>query len=995
MPSPDTNLPAGSEGSVTLPLRYRVPNPPPHFTGRGALLEELGVALGRGPLTLVVGPPGIGKTALVSQLLAAQFPEQLERSVYVPVRRSTPPEDIRIEIGRALFRTRNLGEAQWRSAVSDIEALSAVSLDLAETADWWVVIDDAQLAEPSSTRELASLVRRYARRSKWVLVSSRKDVGSELSSDVVDVGAMSAVELRKVAAEQASDTARPRLDELVASAAGSPWKLIQQLAAARAGVEIGGSSVLEGLPTTTVTFLKLLAIVGEAVPKRVVTAVAELPAADVLAELERRGLVEVSPAELSQDEPRFRLHEMVREGLEREGRLDQLQELHARAAGAFAQLDDPDAHLTALRLYARAGRDDALLQLLDARGQGLLDRGYGRALWQLVQAAGASTGPFARWRLLAAVEAGSAADLATLEPPPNPSAAEQLLWGRVLFNRGRIDDALEVGHQLQQSLDSQGTEESRAEAEYLVACCHANVSRWEEAVRALDGKAPAKELSASERVKRDLLALRCLTLAGHSQRALERLELVQAHFPELEPATRKQVGYSLAVALYELGRGGEGAKLLDSLGPGDHPPLYSEQGRYALFQRATLAHLRGDVDESRELLATLWPFVGSISMLRPHVLLLEARLRYYAGELEGLENTLGDVIDHARRIGSSNLECMAENYRLLLDIDAGRHERAASRTCPAADTQGLNAQIFSLRQARATLRAGSAVAANLDAVAAADFPKLALIAEEVRAEASLVAGDAAAALAKVEEVLQLAERSGMGLAQSSLRTLRCEALVCLGRRAELEQEALLLRDDGESTASPRTLLAADFYLALARTGSPDMSALASVAAGLSIAPPVARRARALFNLPCPIDAVDQVVVDGARRFQPWSEVELVRGPAVTQASDVDWQRTWGLVGPDQRVWLPQQRSVDLSRRDLLWRLLCVVADHGGEAHKEQLVVEAWGEREYHPLRHDNRLQAAVRKLRRAIEDDPSSPTRFVTREDGYALGDPMFRWRGV
>ena len=45
----------------------------------------------------------------------------------------------------------------------------------------------------------------------------------------------------------------------------------------------------------------------------------------------------------------------------------------------------------------------------------------------------------------------------------------------------------------------------------------------------------------------------------------------------------------------------------------------------------------------------------------------------------------------------------------------------------------------------------------------------------------------------------------------------------------------------------------------------------------------------------------------------------------------------------------------------------------------------WKERAYHPLRHDNRLQAAVRKLRVQIEDDPAHPARFVTTADGYAL----------
>jgi hypothetical protein len=50
------------------------------------------------------------------------------------------------------------------------------------------------------------------------------------------------------------------------------------------------------------------------------------------------------------------------------------------------------------------------------------------------------------------------------------------------------------------------------------------------------------------------------------------------------------------------------------------------------------------------------------------------------------------------------------------------------------------------------------------------------------------------------------------------------------------------------------------------------------------------------------------------------------------------------------------------------------------------VAEVWSERDYHPLRHDNRLQVAVRALRALVEDDPRRPARVLTTADGYALG---------
>ncbi len=48
--------------------------------------------------------------------------------------------------------------------------------------------------------------------------------------------------------------------------------------------------------------------------------------------------------------------------------------------------------------------------------------------------------------------------------------------------------------------------------------------------------------------------------------------------------------------------------------------------------------------------------------------------------------------------------------------------------------------------------------------------------------------------------------------------------------------------------------------------------------------------------------------------------------------------------------------------------------------------------EYHPLRHDNRLRVAVRKLRRRVEPLLDRPL-LDTLQDGYALTVPLV-WLG-
>jgi DNA-binding winged helix-turn-helix (wHTH) protein len=74
---------------------------------------------------------------------------------------------------------------------------------------------------------------------------------------------------------------------------------------------------------------------------------------------------------------------------------------------------------------------------------------------------------------------------------------------------------------------------------------------------------------------------------------------------------------------------------------------------------------------------------------------------------------------------------------------------------------------------------------------------------------------------------------------------------------------------------------------------------------------------------------------------------------------------------------------------VLFRLLAALAERGGSATKEDLVREVWNEREYHPLRHDPKLQTAVRKLRVLVERDAAAPEIVLTWEEGYGLKLPV------
>ncbi|HEY2517146.1 MAG TPA: helix-turn-helix domain-containing protein, partial [Polyangiaceae bacterium] len=160
--------------------------------------------------------------------------------------------------------------------------------------------------------------------------------------------------------------------------------------------------------------------------------------------------------------------------------------------------------------------------------------------------------------------------------------------------------------------------------------------------------------------------------------------------------------------------------------------------------------------------------------------------------------------------------------------------------------------------------------------------------------------------------------------------------------------------------------------------------LDALASRLDVAPAAARRARALLGAAAPLDAIDERVLAAIRARAPHLSA---RRFGKSLGVGAPWLAGWGLDGLRRTVWLPGGREIDLQARAQFWRLLCAVAESGGEASKERLATVVWETRDYHPLRDDKRMQVAVRKLRLLLEDNPSAPSRFVTTRDGYAFGD--------
>lgn len=979
-----------------IPLRHRVPNAPLVFAGRDVELRRLQQRLTAHPLTLLLGAPGMGKTALAARALGEAIPTR-GPALYVPVPATRPPEDIRLSLGSAFFRVGILDEQTWRSALNDLDAVSAVVLDLAEARELCVVIDDAPHAEQDSLRELGHLLLRYASRSRWLILHDDVSFDARLGAEALRLLELTRPELERILELRAPALEPVQRERLVTAARGSPWRLQQELVASAEGVALETGSDLSQLSASERSLL--IALCRAAVP----LSDAQLAAMgiecrqDSLRRLQERGMLE------RQGEA-YRAHELVREELQRSALCAPDPAFDWQVAAALIDSEDVDAALAALRLLNELGLEARIAGVLDRRGQAWIQRGYGRSLWQLLER---TSGPeLERWRLRVAVEAASAKDLVVLAPPTSEAVQDRLLWGSVLFRRGQFEDALKIADAVVTDLgdaeiSAEQREELGFEAALLLAGCYVNTSQWAraaEAFRAFPGHDPASF------AKKSLLLARSWTLAGERALADQQLEAVSAALPSLSAELQVEVKCSLASALYEVGRVGEASRLLEEVDSGPAPALYSEQGRQALFARASVEHARGNLDTCRDLLAMLWPFVGSVSMLRPHMSLLDSRCRYFLGELNGLDEALSEVSAYGRRVGASNLSCVAENYRLLLAVDFGRSSEAVALECPVSDPQSLNARMFHLYRLRARMHvpadaaepAASArvepteatVSDILQRVHRTEFPKVGVVNLGVAAEAALLASQPERALELVDEAIELALELDLGVALGSTRAGRCDVLCVLGRRDELRQEAERLMAVGDQLGSLRTQLDAEFFAAIASSEQPDIALWGRLAGQTTVAPVTGRRVRALLGTEVLLDAYDRLIVDAVRRLQRVERIHVV-----SRDQNIPWERAWGMLAASLLVSLPDARQVDLGKRELLWRLLSVLVNHGGRASKEQLVLEAWGEREYHPLRHDNRLQAAVRKLRRAIEDDPSKPTRFITTEDGYCLGDPLI-WLG-
>ncbi len=323
-------------------LSGEIPPPPHPFLGRKDELTQLSdFAREGGGITFVDGPPGMGKTALVSRHLRSVRRGRIP--FWFTVRPASSPRQF---VGALTHALSSLGAQQLsyytqlpRSPVArevaDLVARSLADRPLA------AVIDDVHMAGPDMTEFLSSFTHFLAKRGNHLFyLVGQKEPAFEVEG--LPVHRLTIGGLDRVAAHDLTDRRgglADRFETVYQKTLGSP--LLLELAVSNPDVEADATS----LPTAVVARLSAddlravlpVALANEPIPVAFASEIEGTPV-DRLMELEKMGV----------------LHRTL------QGRVEVLQVVKAALLARAAPLDARGAHSRLAVFYSRSHRPDAV-----------------------------------------------------------------------------------------------------------------------------------------------------------------------------------------------------------------------------------------------------------------------------------------------------------------------------------------------------------------------------------------------------------------------------------------------------------------------------------------------------------------------------------------------------------------------------------------------------------------------------------------------------------
>jgi hypothetical protein len=153
---------------MRIPAAHRLPNPPPIFVGRAQEADRLRRILERGPVGVLAGPRGAGKTALVSTVLCSR-PDIWYLAC---------PRDVGLNwVVETLCRVMGMSESTTDE-----------TLDAADAAGRVWVVDDAERLGADAVTQMLDYLARYARQSTWVLVCTDPPVVPAIAEQILTLG---------------------------------------------------------------------------------------------------------------------------------------------------------------------------------------------------------------------------------------------------------------------------------------------------------------------------------------------------------------------------------------------------------------------------------------------------------------------------------------------------------------------------------------------------------------------------------------------------------------------------------------------------------------------------------------------------------------------------------------------------------------------------------------------------------------------------------------
>lgn len=943
---------------LPLPLRHRMPNAPPWFVGRERELRSFEDAVRRAPVAWVTGFGGLGKTALVLTVMERAFAEQRERVVALRV---IAGESVTEVLRRAVAV---LAQVRGLTVVSPADSTEDVVAQLLELAEGrglrgrrgpahWLLLEDLHRA-PGDDAEPLALFAEHARDSR-VLVTSRAQVdiaalpGQGVLLDPLPVPTL--CELARRWDPLASDD---RVSEWAERAAGSPWRLQQLVAGARPGLQPGELDWLSAMAPGVRRGILTLGLLQVESPHDVARALSGLEA-DAVENLTRRGILERSADTV-------RLHDVARQTVLAAAEAGELQRVSVELCSSLREATDPLLQLEGLRLALEV-EPAAARRWVDENGRGWLDAGFAPRVWQIV--ANEAAPELAAFRLEVAVALGNSHALERVALPPAPSPRDRERWASVLLLLGRLEDARREAELLLSELDAETDGDLHRDAVRIVGRSY------------LQSDDPLRAWQVfSERYVGPWTALHELdraVIAVRLDRAAEALEIaarLEVKIATAAPLDAARLRYGVAWIYYWSGKLADAGRVFDQGSASG--ALYEHESARRLLLRSGIEIGRANLGEAQRWIDRASVLTGRDPTTRDYFRMLHANVALDRGDLDDATSALEglarepDVLPTIRR-GVFVLQVRSA-------IEAGPGEDPLPRPDTLPGDAGPFDRELAAWWALYRLHRGDPTGLSLlePTLPPWVLAEVRVLAELLESRHCLLLGQAPAAVAAAQRARLAAQPDGHALLDlQAVRALLDAMLVS----AHPEHAALAAElDDAARRAEARAALADGRW----HSAIPCAPARAAAHLELLVGPNDAagRRARALLGIATPLDAIDTIVVQAAQRALG-VRVSCVLGPDAPSPG-------LGLDHGTYSVWTAGA-VVDLSERRLLFNLLDALVSAGGGASKEQLLQTVWHEHDYHPLRHDPKLYAAVSALRQLL---PATHSQLLRPEGGgYAL-DP-------